>query len=83
MHTIKLQIEDNIYQNIVQNGIDIQAKFKEFIIDLSQDSYPPISLEEAQKRVVKAVESYQNGTMKIISHDEVWAQIDKHIESKT
>ena len=68
---------------IIEKVAPDSSKFKEFIIDLSQDSYPPISLEEAQKRVVKAVESYQNGTMEIISHDEAWAQIDKHIESKT
>lgn len=82
MQTIKLQIEDNTYQDILQKGIDIQARLKEFILDLTQDSYPPISSKEAKKRVSKAVESHQNGTMKTIGHDDAWAQIDHHIESR-
>ena len=82
MQTIKLQLEDNTYRNIVQKGINIQEKFKEFITDLAQDSYPSVSSKEAEHRVTKAVENYQNGTMKTIAHDEAWTQIDNHIESK-
>lgn len=82
MQTIKLQLDDNMYQNIVQNGIDIQAKFKEFLFDLIDDGFPAITTEEAKKRVGGAVQEYRGGTMQTISHDDVWAEIDLHIKSK-
>ena len=31
MHTIKLQLQDEIYQDIVNSGIDIQEEFKKTI----------------------------------------------------
>ncbi|PHQ88467.1 MAG: hypothetical protein COB42_08775 [Sulfurimonas sp.] len=82
MQTIKLELEDNIYQNIVKSGIDIQSKFKEFLFDLVDDSYPAISTKEAKERVAKAVEEYTNGNMKTVSHDDVWAEVDAHAKNK-
>ena len=60
MQTIKLQLEDNLYESILNSGIDVQAKFKEFLFDLVDDGYPSITTEEAKKRVHEAVEDYQN-----------------------
>ena len=37
MQTIKLQLEDNLYKNVLNSGIDVQAKFKEFLFDLVDD----------------------------------------------
>jgi len=42
MHTIKLQLEDDVYDDIVKKGIDMQSKFKEFLHLLVNDSYPAI-----------------------------------------
>ncbi len=46
------------------------------------DGYPAISTEEAKKRVSHAVESYRNGSMKTVSHNDIWNDIDNHIEKK-
>jgi polyhydroxyalkanoate synthesis regulator phasin len=61
MHTLQFQIQDDIYQNIIDSGIDIQTKFKEFLTELVDDGYPSISTQEAKKRVSEAVEEYENG----------------------
>ncbi len=82
MHTIKLQLDDNLYEEITQSGIDIKEKFKEFLMDFVDDGYPAITTEEAKKRVSKAVEEYRNGTMKTVPHDKAWADIDTYTKSK-
>lgn len=83
MHTIKLQLDDNLYEEMVQSGIDIKEKFQEFLADYVDDGYPAISTEEAKERVREAVESYRNGTMKTVSHDDVWEEIESHTKSKS
>ena len=64
MHTIKLQLDDNLYEDITQSGIDIKEKFKEFLMDFIDDGYPSISTKEAKKRVSEAVEDYQKNGIK-------------------
>ena len=82
MQTIKLQLEDSVYQNFVKSGIDIQSKFKEFLADFVDDGYPAITTDEAKRRVAKAVKSHQNGTMKTVSHEDLWDQMDSYVEEK-
>lgn len=62
MQTLKIELEDNLYQNILQSGVDIQAKVKEFLFDLVDDRYPAITTDEAKKRVAEAMNRYENGT---------------------
>jgi lipoate-protein ligase A len=59
MQTLKIEIEDSLYNNIIQNGIDIQEKFKDFIADLFDDNKALVSTQEAQKRVAKTIDRYQ------------------------
>jgi len=59
MQTLKIELEDNLYQNILQSGVDVQTKIKEFLFDLVDDGYPIITTEEAKKRVTEAMDSYQ------------------------
>jgi len=82
MHTIKLQVEDSEYQDLVQKGIDIQSKFKEFLLDFADDGYAKITTEEAKKRISEAVEEYRNGIMKTVSHNDVWEEINTHTKNK-
>jgi len=80
MHTIKLQLDDNLYEDITQSGIDIKEKFKEFLMDFVDDGYPAITTHEATKRVTKAIENYENGTGEYLTNQEYKAHISKHIE---
>ena len=62
MHTIQLQVNDTVYNQITASGIDIQARFDEFVAELIDDGYPSISKQEACKRVSEGVERYQSQT---------------------
>lgn len=80
MRTIKLQLEDNLYTNILNSGIDVQAKFKEFLSDLVDDGYPSISMEEAKKRVSEAVEDYHTNPQKFSKLDSsFWDDTEKRL----
>jgi len=60
MQILKIELEDNIYQNILQSGIDIQGKVREFLFDLIDDRYPAITTKEAKERVCNAISRYKN-----------------------
>ncbi len=81
MHTIKLQLDDNLYEDITQSGIDIKEKFKEFLVDFVDDGYPSISTKEAKKRVSEAVEDYQkNGTKNFnVLDNTFWDDTEKRL----
>lgn len=80
MHTIELELEDNLYQNIVKSGIDVQSKFKEFLFDLVDDGYPAISTEEAKKRVSDAVDRYRANPESVTElNDDFWNETEKRL----
>ena len=81
MQTIKLQLDDNVYEEIVQSGIDIKAKFKEFLMDFVDDGYPAITTEEAKRRVGEAVEDYHTNGMKNfkVMDDTFWKDTEKRL----
>lgn len=69
MHTIQVQIQDDIYEELKSKGIDINNKLQEFISFLVDDGYPSVSIEEAKQRVFDAVNRYQNGTGSYTPYD--------------
>jgi len=82
MQTIKLQLEDELYDNIKEHKIDLQSKFKEFLSTLTDDGYPSISIDEAKLRVKESVEKYNNNSMETISHEDMWNSIDEDCKVK-
>jgi len=62
MHTIQLQIQDDIYDELKSKGIDINNKLQEFVSSLADDGYPYISTNEANQRVACSVDRYHNST---------------------
>jgi len=81
MHTIKLQLDDNLYEEMVQSGIDIKEKFQEFLTHYVDDGYPDISTEEAKKRVSQAVERYENGSGTYLNEEEYEVHRSQHLEN--
>jgi len=81
MQTIEIKIEDSMYQSIVESGIDIQSKIKEFIYELIDDGYPTITTEEAKKRVSNAVEDYKKNGIKNfeLMDDSFWTDTEKRL----
>jgi polyhydroxyalkanoate synthesis regulator phasin len=82
VQTIQLQIDDDIYEPIKQQGIDLKAKVYELIDGLVDDGYPSISMQEAKKRVANAVERYRSGEGGYTSFDNQFRdEMNRYIES--
>lgn len=82
MHTLQLQLNDDLYENLTSRNIDIVTKIKEYLLILANDSYPSITFEEAQQRAKDAVERYRNGNGVYIALDaKHLADINNYIEN--
>ena len=80
MHTIKLQLDDNLYKDITQSGIDIKEKFKEFLMDFADDGSPAITTKEAKKRVTDAVNRYRTEPESFTElNDNFWNDTEKRL----
>jgi hypothetical protein len=62
MQTIQLQLQDELYEDILSKGIDINHKIQNFLYSLVDDGYKTISTDEAKQRVTNAVNRYNNDT---------------------
>ncbi|RBQ28509.1 hypothetical protein ACNSOS_00385 [Aliarcobacter vitoriensis] len=81
MHTIKLNIPDNLYPKLVNSKIDVQSQFEEFLYDLFDDGYPSISKEEAHKRVSESVLAYKKGELKTVPYEDGMDKIDNWLKT--
>lgn len=81
MHTIQLEIQDDIYDELKSKGVDINHKLQDFLHDLVDDAYPSISTDEAKQRVSDAVNRYRDGTGTYASSDEYLEHKSKMIDS--
>ena len=82
MHTIQLQLSDDLYNSIKDMGIDINEKVQDFLYNLVDDNYPAISFDEAKQRVSDAVDRYHNGIGVYVKLDEKFQkQMDNFIEN--
>lgn len=70
MHTLKLHLDDDIYETLKAKSIDIPTKINEYLANLADDGYPAISREEAKKRVSDAVNRYESNTGVYVTLDE-------------
>jgi hypothetical protein len=82
MHTLHLQLNDDLYEHLSSKNIDIQTKIKEYLLSLVDDGYKGLSTEEAKQKVADAVGRYRDGTGSYTtlsaSHVE---EMNKYIES--
>lgn len=62
MHTLHLQLNDDLYEHLSSKNIDIQTKIKEYLLSLVDDGYKGLSTEEAKQKVSDAVGRYRDGT---------------------
>ncbi len=81
MHSIKLNIPDNLYPKLINSKIDIQLQFEEFLYDLLDDGYPSISTNEAKQRVSEAVKKYKSGKLETIPYEEGMDKIDNWLKT--
>ena len=77
MQTIAVQIQDNYVQNFmsyVNNSENITIA-KDSNLELDPYFY------ERQKQLQQDVEEVENGTAEMISHNDLWSNINKHLET--
>ena len=70
MQTLEIEIQDDLYNTIKENSIDINNKVKDFLYSLVDDGYPSINTDEAKQRVSKAVDNYKNNNTSYCKYDE-------------
>jgi len=75
MHTLKLQVNESTYSQVLSFINKFQNNEISLIEDTQQEDYIVSSIEEVQRRVLKAE---SNGNY--ISADKFWTDMDKKIE---
>ncbi|WP_457743483.1 hypothetical protein [Sulfurimonas sp.] len=76
MHTIKLQVNDSIYSQVLSFISQFQTNEISLVEDRKEEDYIVSSVEEVQKRVFKAE---QNSNF--VSVDTFFSDMDKKIEA--
>jgi len=76
MHTMKLQINDSIYSQVLSFINQFKTNDLNIIEDTQQEDYIVSSIEEVQRRVQDAE---KNGNY--ISADDFFSNMDKRIEA--
>ncbi len=78
MQTMAVQIQDNYVQNFM-NYVNNHSEN----ISIARD--PNLELDpyfyERQKQLQQDVEEVENGTAEMISHNDLWSNINKHLET--
>jgi len=60
MQTISIELEDALYDDLVERGIDIKSKIKDFILDQLDYNNLSISFEEAKKGISVTIEERES-----------------------
>ena len=81
MHTINIQLNDDLYETLSSNNIDIQSKIKEYLSTLVDDGYTSISNSEAKKRVTDAINRYSTAQGNYNSLNNLSESMNKYIKS--
>lgn len=81
MHTIKLQVEDSLYNEIIKSGINIQEELKlalNRLIPKKNDYINSQQYKEDKKYFNNALDNIESGNEQLISHTDIWEQIQEH-----
>ncbi len=76
MHTMKLQVNESIYSQVLSFINQFQTNELSLVEDTTQEDYVVSSVEEVQRRVFKAEENAN-----YISADKFFSDMDKKIEA--
>jgi len=81
---ISLNIQDDIYQKLVNSGVDMQSKFNEYLTNLvnQKDTYMHSKeFQEDRAYFHQALEDIESGKDELIEHREYEEDMKKFIES--
>ena len=78
---IKIELEDHIYNKVVDSGVNLQERFKEMIYDFLDDGYPAITTKEAKRRVANAAKDVRDGSATLLTQEEYDKDMDSFLKS--
>lgn len=82
MRTFKIELEDSIYQNIVQSGVDIQAKIKEFLENFVEVATLLFLKKKQKKEFSIAVTKYRTNPEAFTPiNDDFWNEMENTIST--
>jgi hypothetical protein len=78
-----IQIENNLYNDIIKYGIDIQTELKNSIENFlekkkNSDYLGSKDFEKDRAYFHDALEGIESGKTKAVSHEDVWEAIENH-----
>ena len=73
---VSINVEDDLYNEAVNSGIDMQSKFNEYLTSVLNNKH----FTEDKKYFQDTYSDIKSGKAEMISHDEVWEKIDKHTQ---
>lgn len=78
MHTLTLQVQDSVFQEF----LSFISKRKESI-EIKQDKNLELDpyFYERQKQLHQDLEEVESGKAEMISHDDLWNNINQHLKS--
>ncbi len=78
MHTLTINIQDSVFQEF----LNFVSKRKE-AIEITQDKNLEIDpyFYERQNQLHQDLEEVESGKAEMISHDDLWSNINKHLKS--
>ena len=78
MHTLTVKIQDSVFQEF----LNFVSKRKEKI-EITKDNNLEIDpyFYERQKQLHQDLEEVESGKAEMISHDDMWNNINKHLET--
>ena len=80
---ISIEVQKELYDQVVSSGVDMQRRFNEYLrSQLDENCYiDSPQFEEDRAYFHKIREEVKSGKVTLLSHDEVWDEIDKHLEN--
>jgi len=78
---LTVELENDLYDELKEMGIDVQTRIKEYLKNLLDDGYPSISKQEADKRVADAVKRYESGDGEYLGVEEYDIEMEKFFET--
>ena len=72
---VSINIQDDLYKKVLNSGMDMQTKFNEYLLTLFEKKE---RYSENKEYFHNALEEIESGKVDLLSHDDVWEQIDKH-----
>jgi len=78
MHTLTVQVQDSVFQEF----LNFISKRKESI-EIKQDENLELDpyFYERQKQLHQDLEEVESGKAEMISHDDLWSNINQHLKS--